>query len=391
MADAPQDRIDAIRHYLQGKPASAICRALGRTRYWLYKWLKRYDPANPAWAHDQPRAPRRVASKTPEDVERLVCEIRQRLVTTKYAQRGALAIQWQLEQLGVAPLPEVWTINRILKRHRLVGQPTYQPRGTPYPTLPAPGPQIVHQLDLVGPRYLTGGQRFYGVHVMDAHSNAVALAAMPSKRALDVVDALVAAWQKLGIPRYLQVDNELSFRGSNRQPRSFGLLLRLCLYLGVAVLFIPEREPWRNGIVERFNDVYDKLFWRPQQFRDLAHLREELLHFETFQNTQHRYAKLGQQPPWAVHTTMPRRRLAPRFALHRRRLPWREGRVLFVRLTDAQGYVRFYSETFRVDPALVHEYVRGTIFTKPGLLKFTHHGRVVHVCPYTVTKPQGEC
>jgi hypothetical protein len=34
MAEVPQDRIDAIRRYLQGEPASAICQALGRTRYY---------------------------------------------------------------------------------------------------------------------------------------------------------------------------------------------------------------------------------------------------------------------------------------------------------------------------------------------------------------------
>lgn len=89
------------------------------------------------------------------------------------------------------------------------------------------------------------------------------LAAFPSKRDIDIVQAMVAGWQRLGIPQFLQVDNELSFRGSNRYPHSFGLLIRLCLYLQVEIVFIPPGEPWRNGIVERFNDVYDKLFFRP--------------------------------------------------------------------------------------------------------------------------------
>jgi hypothetical protein len=57
MPAASQDCIDVIRHSLQGEPASAICRALGRTRYWLYKWFKRYDPTNPLWAKDHPRVP----------------------------------------------------------------------------------------------------------------------------------------------------------------------------------------------------------------------------------------------------------------------------------------------------------------------------------------------
>ena len=387
MANAEQERIDAIHRYLRGESASAICRLLGRTRYWLYKWLKRYVPADPAWARTQSRAPHRAACKTRPEVEQLVAEIRSRLVATQYAQRGALAIQWQLQQLGVEPVPALWTINRILKRQGLVAKPpSYVPRGTAYPVLEARHPNDVHQLDLVGPRYLQGGSRLYSVHLIDAFSNAVALAAAPSKRDTDIVEAVVVAWQRLGIPRRLQVDNELSFRGSNRYPRSLGLLIRLCLYLGVEIVFIPAAEPWRNGIVERFNDVYDKLFFRSQRFRDPEHLAAELVRFETFHNTQHRYAKLGQRVPWEVHTATRRRLLPQRFAKHRGELPFRNGRVSFVRLTDAQGRVRFFSESFLVDQPLVHEYVTGTIFTRMGLLKFTHQNRVLRVYKYAVTK-----
>jgi hypothetical protein len=185
-----------------------MCRTLGHSRYGCYTWRQRYDPAHPAWAQDHSRAPRRLAANTPEAVARLVCARRQRLVTTTYAQGGALAIPWQLHPLGVAPWPAIWTINRLLTRHGLVGLPTSQPRGTPSPTVAPPGPHMVHQVDLVGPRHVTGGQRCSGVHLLDASSHAVALAAMPSTRDPDVVEALVAAWQTLGLPRYLQLDNE---------------------------------------------------------------------------------------------------------------------------------------------------------------------------------------
>lgn len=165
------------------------------------------------------------------------------------------------------------------------------------------------------------------------------------------------------LPQYLQLDNELSFRGSNRYPRSFGLLVRTCLQLGVEVSFIPEGEPWRNGIVERFNDVYDKLFIRQQQFHGLEHLQRELAEFERFHNHHHRYAKPGQRTPWALHGRSPRR--APSFASTAtlRQLPWKDGRISFIRLTDQHGAVRFFTERFVVDPSLVHEYVKGTIFT----------------------------
>jgi len=268
-----------------------------------------------------------------------------------------------------------------------VEKPPYVPRGTPYPALEAPRPNAVHQLDLVGPRYLRGGTRFYGVHRIDAYRNAVALTAVPCTRDTAVVEAVVAGWQRLGIPQYLQVDNELSFRGSNRYPRSLGMLMRLCLYRGVEIRFIPEGEPWRNGIVERFNDVYDKLFFRSQAFRNLEHLPHELARFEPVHNTQHRYAKLGQQVPWAIHTAG-RRRLLPRgVACHRRERPFRDGQLSFVRLTDAAGRVRFFAESFRVDPSLVHEDVVGAIFTAPGLLKFSHRGKLSKGVPLQGLEP----
>lgn len=382
MASTEQERIDAVSRYLQGQRASTICRTVGRSRVWLYKWVRRYDPGNPVWAQRRSRRPGRLARRLPDTVAQLVCAIRQRLATTKYAQRGALAIQWELRQLGVAPLPAAWTINRILKRHGLVARPRYTPRGTPYPAVVARRPHHVHQLDLVGPRYLRGGARFYGVHLIDAASNAVALQAVPSKRDHEVVAAVVAAWQRLGRPRVVQVDNELTLRGSNRYPRSFGLFLRLCLALGVEVVFVPEGEPWRNGIIERFNDTYDKLFLRSQWFRDLAHLRTELPRFEVFHNTQHRYAKLGQRTPREVHRTVrPRPFMRPQ-----EDLPWRDGRISFIRLTDHAGTVRFFSERFLVNPALVHEYVTGTIDTRRGRLTLAHQGRVVKVYRYVVTK-----
>jgi transposase InsO family protein len=246
-------------------------------------------------------------------------------------------------------------------------------------------PNVVHQMDLVGPRYLKSKERFYGVHVIDAFSNAVALAAALSKRDTDIVEALVAGWQRLGIPDLLQVDNELSFRGSNRYPRSFGLLIRLCLYLGVEIVFIPPGQPWRNGIVEKFNDVYDKLFFRRQQFKNLARLQSELRQFESFHNRSHRYSKLRQRTPWHVHTTKSRRLLPKSFVLHKR-IPWRDGKISFVRLTDQTGAVQFFTEQFTVAPGLVHEYVKGTILTKPGLLKFYHQGRVVRIYRYGVNK-----
>lgn len=384
--DEEHRRIQAISLYLQGKSPGAICKALGRSRPWFYKWLKAYHPSSAHWAQSRSRAPKRLPTRTGTRIIQLVCSLRQRLVKAKYSQKGAVAIQWELERLGIRPLPAIWTINRILKRQGLLVKPTYHRHATAYPTLQPTEPNVVHQMDLVGPRYLKSKERFYGVHLIDAFSNAVALGAAPTKRDSDIVQAVVTAWQRLGVPDLLQVDNELSFRGSNRYPRSFGLLIRLCLYLHVEIVFIPPGQPWRNGIVEKFNDVYDKLFFRRQQFKNLADLQSELSHFETFHNRSHRYAKLHQRTPWSVHTAKSPHPLPKSFVLHNNQIPWRDGKISFVRLTDQTGAVQFFTERFKVAHGLVHEYVRGTISTKPGLLKLYHQGRVIRIHRYTVTK-----
>jgi len=160
--DKIQSPYEAIMRDLAGDRPAEICRALGRSKPWLYQWLQRDDPTNPTWAQSRSRAPHHGTGKTPPDVKRLVCEIRQRLVQSRYAQRGALAIPWQLQQLGVQPLPATWTMNPIVHRHGLAGQRAYQPRSTPYPALAAGRPHQVHQLDLVGTATLQGRALLWG-------------------------------------------------------------------------------------------------------------------------------------------------------------------------------------------------------------------------------------
>lgn len=61
-----------------------------------------------------------------------------------------------------------------------LGQPEAEfrvgvPKGIPYPDLTGGGQRRLHQGDLVGPRYLQGGTRFYSLHVMDLPTHRVKL------------------------------------------------------------------------------------------------------------------------------------------------------------------------------------------------------------------------
>jgi hypothetical protein len=102
---------------------------------------------------------------------------------------GAQAILWALEDLGVKPLPSLRMINRILNRNELTHRRTgkYEPKGTSYPKFPALLPNQTHQMDLVGPCYLTGPLRFYGINVIDAATASCGLHSSPSNAGQDVL------------------------------------------------------------------------------------------------------------------------------------------------------------------------------------------------------------
>ena len=123
-------RQKAIELFLQGHKPASICRELGKTRPWFYKWLKRYQQ-NPKeeWYKEYSRKPKTVHQTLSPETEQLILKIRKDLESKKYAQIGAISIQWAFHQLGLNP-PPIWTIDRVLKRHGLTRKKKKEPKRT---------------------------------------------------------------------------------------------------------------------------------------------------------------------------------------------------------------------------------------------------------------------
>jgi putative transposase len=135
---------------------------------------------------------------------------------------------------------------------------------------------------------------------MDLLSHQVYIESQRTKEDRQIASSLLRCWKVIGLPDFLQLDNELSFRGSNRHPRSPGLVIRLCLYFGVQPVFIPIGEPWRNGAIEKFNDTYNKKFFRRQWFGSYSMLKRQSKNFQRFHNKHHRYSCLKGKTPLEV-------------------------------------------------------------------------------------------
>jgi putative transposase len=56
-------------------------------------------------------------------------------------------------------------------------------------------------------------------------------------------------------------------------------------------------EPWRNGVVEKFNDQYQQRFLDKVEMATELDLTTESLNFELRHNSSYRYSKLGGKTP----------------------------------------------------------------------------------------------
>ncbi len=367
-----KQRALAVQRYLAGESPQSICASLGKTKPWLYKWVSRYTPKDPAWCEDQSRRPLSNPLRTPAEIERIVEMVRLSLYNKGHF-CGKQAIQWEMIDMEVQPLPSLSTIGRILRRRDLTYRRTgrYEPKGKKYPELPMLLPNQTHQVDLVGPCYLTGPIRFYSLHAVDTAINRCGIEPMPSKGAQSVLDAVYAVWSRMGIPDNLQVDNELAFYGSPTHPRGMGPLIRICLRYGVNLWFIPPSEPWWNGVVEKFNDHYQQRFLAKVTMTSMPQLRQESLAFEHRHNSTYRYSKIQGQTPLQALAGMKKKLIfpskgdVPRHPLDKPE----EGCYHLVRFIRSDRRLNIFGEIFPAPPETQYEYVVATIDVKEQKLK----------------------
>ena len=388
--DEEELRKEAVRRRRLGESPESIAASLGRTSRWVRKWVARHDEASQVegWATSRSRAPHRSPNRTPPDVRQLILDARARLVANPRAQYGSLAIGWELRLLGVDPVPARWTIERVIAdagmsrpRRR---QSRYISKGVPYPSSAAM-PGTTHQIDMVGPRHLVGGVEFHALNLIDVGSHTAQSAILEAARPVLIAQALVDMWARVGIPAVAQFDNHSNFRGGIPPAYAyFGPVVAACLDLDVKPRFIPLREPWRNGIVEHFNDVWDKSFFRTERFADLAHLRAENTAFAAFHNQHHRYAAHHGAAPAELWDPAPAR-LAHGYQPPTQ-LPAR-GRIEVIRYVRSNRHVELFGRRITLAQNQTHQYVTAVIRVRARTVTvISVDGEILHTGPYPLQR-----
>src|SRR5215468_4389297 len=385
MRDEFAARQRAIKLRLGGRPVPSICQALGRSEFWFHKWWRRYLESGAEGLYDLTHATHHIAQRIPPELERTIISIRRRLQAhaspaTRYRLIGAPAILAELKALGVRPLPNPRTIERVLERNGLTA-----PRVRLAPLLPRqewPGPQARasnerHEVDLVGPVYLLGsGHRYYIWVCKDIVDGAVCLPLACSRAMNEVLGFLGECWKDLGRPEQVQLDNARELCGWGQSAYALSRVIRLCLRYGVSPVFIPEREPQFNGSVENFNGWFQEpLFQR--RFRRPGDLRRELAPLQEAVNTQHVHPRLGGKTPAQHRQGLRLQRLPASFEVPTGRLPLSAGRVTFIRRVSVAGAVTLLSQAFRVGKRHRGLYLRLVVDTGHGWLTAYLNGRIL--------------
>jgi putative transposase len=346
----------AARRRLAGESPEAIAIDLGRTRQWVAKWAARYDPRDAGWANGRSRAPTRVARRTAADVETQVLAVRARLEANPWAQVGAPAIAWELEKLGARVVP-ARTIERILARAGATRRERPGRRlskGVPYPAPACERAGELVRVDLIGPRHLDGGARFHALTQIDVCSHHAGIEILCDRVDQRVLAALGRLWDRHGVARRIQFDNGGPFTA----PTGVGEVVRVCLHQGATPVFVPPREPWRNGTIEHCNDTFDRRFFRHERFAGLDQLADRALGFERFHNAQHRYRASGRRTPDQI--TRPHRP-AP---LTADQIPagWPDrGRIEFIRFIRSDHKLRLLGRTIPMPDGTAYQYVTATL------------------------------
>ena len=389
-------RRQAIRLRLKGWRPCEILTRIPRKREWLRKWWQRFITRGWKGLLDQSRRPRHTPQAYNHQAHTLVLGLRRALEQRQVGLVGARAIQQEIrDQRLLQPVPSLATIKRWLHSAGITPPVVEQPPDRYYPQPARPAQAVWQACDWIA-RYLEGGAKVFVFHTVDLETRALGQTIRPDKTVASVRAHLLSTWQTLGLPHRLHLDNDAAFSGGERTKRRLGTVVRLCLYLGIEVVFLPPGEPKRNAVVERINELWAQQFWQRNHFRTLGAVLRRQAVFEDWYAQAYTPPSLEGLTPAQAQRRVRRVRLSKRQALKLpQRLPITAGRVHFVRRVAPDGTISFLGESWKVSQRLAHEYIWATVITHCRRLELFHRRsardkwRRIKTCDYAL--PETVC
>ncbi|MFG2019535.1 helix-turn-helix domain-containing protein, partial [Actinomadura geliboluensis] len=169
-----EQRYQAVLQVLSGASVTEVAGRFGVSRQAVHRWLGRYRDEGLAGLSDRSSRPVSSPSRTPAEVEALICELRR-----NHPSWGARRLVWELSRRGCPePVPSRATVHRVLVRHGLVQVVPRGRRREDYTRWQRSEPMQLWQMDIVGGIMLADGTECKVVTGVDDHSRYCVIAAV---------------------------------------------------------------------------------------------------------------------------------------------------------------------------------------------------------------------
>jgi putative transposase len=274
-----------------------LCQRYGISRETGYVWLRRYRATGVAGLIERHRAAQRHPHQTPEEIERMVLELRQ-----AHMRWGPRKLKRVLERDEPGRVwPATSTIGSLLRREGLVVARRKRSRTVPYsaPLAHADEANRVWCADFKGWFRTANGERIDPLTISDAYSRYLLRCQAVEKTDTARVQAIFeAAFREYGMPQAMRTDNGPPFASS-----AVSGLSRLAVWwikLGIVPERIAAGHPEQNGRHERMHRTLKEEVAQPpaenrrQQQRALDDFRQEY-------NEVRPHEALQMQTPAAVY------------------------------------------------------------------------------------------
>lgn len=370
-----------------GANMSRLCRRYGISRPTGYKWLRRYRQEGLDGLVDRSRRPSCSPNKTPDHIEALIIQARQRFP----GWGGRKLRRWirnKIDQgtfgLSAKQLPAPSTITRILDRHGLLSDSTTGRGQKIYQRFERARPNQLWQLDFKGEFRLASGPKCYPLTVVDDHSRFnVILEACKNQQRTTVQGHLAAAFGRYGLPEAILCDNGPPWGaglGWSRQGPYYTGLAAWMMRLGITVIYARPGQPQTKGKNERFNGTLQAELLNYRQLSGWSDARRQFRRWRRIYNTE--------RPHQALEMQTPASRYQPSSIALPSELPAiRYGPDDTLRKVNKEGRIRFRASGYGVGKAFKGQQVALRPETDPGTWKvyFCHqHIRTIHLPPESV-------
>jgi putative transposase len=281
-----------------------LCLEFGISRKTGHKWLRRHGQDGMAGLDDRSRAPKSMAGRTADEVERLIVGER-RLHPTW----GPKKIRRILKtKHGIKKLPAVSTVGAVLTRHGMVKARraragVFKVERGDYTT-----PERCHHVlgvDFKG-WFLTGdGERFDPLTVTDLHSRFLMRAeGLPGQTRRWTQDAFRSLFRRQGLPEIIRVDNGAPF--ASMGPGGLSKLSVWWIGLGIRVEFSRPGCPQDNGCHERMHKTMKDECCKPPSVNPAAQ-QQRMDRWRKEFNFERPHEALGMRVPADIYHPSARR------------------------------------------------------------------------------------